>query len=967
MEALFSLAKELASPRTWSAGVELARNADFQEQRSTDNDERVFRLIQGPRDRVVTISLSEPNELWQCDCGDDDDPCRHVVAAIIAVRQGLQGRALVRSTRTAPGYVLYSFTRQGQRLWFGRFLVWESERVPVNGSLYQALQSLPKGSPGVATSKEEMQLDHILVSKKEGVLDPKTMRLLVSALAELRSIELDGKPIEARREPIMPTIAVTDEAAGFRLRRELDPHVSEVFENGVAIRAGALCGVEDSGLSADEVAMVQGEGTLFPSSRAADLAGRVVPILEGKVRVEVRTRELPRARRIAPRVVIETISDERGERLTVVPHLVYGEPPIAEIHGDRVRYLSKREVPVRDPVEEARLVRDVQSRLYLKFNEAKVFSGEGAILFASQLKGWETRGEGRALFTPASGITPRASADGSALSVFFTTEDGKRAELEAVLSSWRSGGNFVPLVEGGWGALPKTWLAQHREALERLLAAQRDREQVSPQILSEVSELCDAIGVSPPEYFKRLRDGLDRVASLPDAELPPDLRATLRPYQRQGVNWLSFLRGYGLNALLADDMGLGKTLQAICLMKGRTLVVAPTSVLHSWRDQIQRFRPKMTVSLYHGPNRELSNEAAVTITTYAVMRIDIERLVDGGWEMIVLDEAQTIRNPDSQVARAAYRLPAPFKVNLSGTPVENSLEDLWSQFHFLNPGLLGSRREFEEGISRAIRSGDAEAAARLRKRVTPFILRRLKRDVATELPPKTEVVLACELSAEERTLYDAVLGASRAELVQRLEQGESVFSVLEILLRLRQACCHPALLPGQSAVSSSKVDMLVESLAASIEQEHRALVFSQWTSLLDLVEPHLLERGISFSRIDGSTLNRAELVEQFQRPDGPNVMLLSLKAGGLGLTLTAADHVYILDPWWNPAVEDQAADRAYRIGQENPVIVHRLVAQDSIEERILELQQRKRELLAAALGERGEVSLSREDVLELLA
>ncbi len=967
MEALFSLAKELASSRTWSAGVELARNADFQEQRCVDTEERIFRLIQGPRDRVITVSLSEPNELWQCDCGEDDDPCRHVVATIIAVRQGLQGRALVRPTRAAPGHVIYSFTRQGRRLLFGRFFAWENERTPVNGSLYRALQSLPKGSPGVATSKEEMQLDHILVSKKEGVLDPKTMRLLVSALAESRSIELDGEPIGARREPIVPAVVIMDEAGGFRLRRELDPLATEVFENGVAVRAGVLCGVEDSSLSADELAMFQGEGTLFPTSRAADLAGRVVPILEGKVRVEIRSRELPRARRIAPRIVIETMSDERGEQLTVVPHLLYGEPPLAEIHGERIRYLSKREVPVRDPVEEARLIRDVQSRLHLKFNEAKVFSGEGAILFSSQLKGWETRGEGRSVFTPATGLTPRASADGADLSLFFTTEEGKRAELESVLSAWRSGGSFVPLADGGWGALPKAWLATHREALERLLAAQRGREQLAPHLLSEVSELCDAIGVSPPEYFKRLRDGLDRIASIPDAELPPELTATLRPYQRQGVNWLSFLREYGLNALLADDMGLGKTLQAICIMRGRTLVVAPTSVVHSWRDQIQRFRPNMRVSLYHGPNRELCSEAAVTITTYAVMRLDIEKLIDAGWEMVVLDEAQTIRNPDSQVARAAYRLRAPFKVNLSGTPVENSLEDLWSQFYFLNPGLLGSRRDFEEGFSRAVRSGDANAATRLRSRVTPFILRRLKRDVAKELPPKTEVVLACELSADERTLYEAVLGASRTELLQRLEQGESVFSVLEILLRLRQACCHPALLPGHNAPSSSKVDMLVESLAASIVQEHRALVFSQWTSLLDLVEPHLLERGISFSRVDGSTLNRAELVEQFQRPDGPNVMLLSLKAGGLGLTLTAADHVYILDPWWNPAVEDQAADRAYRIGQEDPVIVHRLVAQDSIEERILELQQRKRELLAAALGESGEVALSREDVLQLLA
>jgi SNF2 family DNA or RNA helicase len=417
---------------------------------------------------------------------------------------------------------------------------------------------------------------------------------------------------------------------------------------------------------------------------------------------------------------------------------------------------------------------------------------------------------------------------------------------------------------------------------------------------------------------------------------------------------------------MADDMGLGKTLQALCMVRGRTLVVAPTSVLHTWREQVQRFRPALTVQVYHGTQRRIDPDVDITITSYAVMRIDVELLRDQGWDLIILDEAQSIRNPDSQVARAAYTLKAQSKLTLSGTPVENSLHDLWSQFHFLNPGLLGSRRQFEEGIARRVKEGDRQAVQRLRAKVLPFTLRRLKREVAKELPPKTEVVLRCELDAQERAVYEALLGATRAEVAALLTPTQGIFTILEALLRLRQACCHTALLPGQQAVTSSKVELLLESLTTSIEQEHRALVFSQWTSLLDLVEPHLRERGITFGRIDGSTTNRQKIVDAFQRPDGAHVLLLSLKAGGLGLTLTAADHVYIVDPWWNPAVEEQAADRAYRIGQENPVIVHRLVAQNTIEERVLLLQERKRALLTAAVGTSGQVSLSRDEVMELL-
>jgi SNF2 family DNA or RNA helicase len=304
---------------------------------------------------------------------------------------------------------------------------------------------------------------------------------------------------------------------------------------------------------------------------------------------------------------------------------------------------------------------------------------------------------------------------------------------------------------------------------------------------------------------------------------------------------------------------------------------------------------------------------------------------------------------------------------LTGTPLENRLDDLWSLMHFTNPGLLGGRRDFADRVAQPIADGSAEAAQRLRRRIRPFVLRRLKREVAAELPPRTESVLHVSLDERERAVYDAVHAATRAEVVALLSGGGGgVLKALEALLRLRQAACHPALVPGQQAVTSSKVEALVEELSTAVADGHKALVFSQWTSLLDLIEPALRREAIAFDRLDGSTRDRGAVTARFQSPEGAPVMLMSLKAGGTGLNLTAADHVFLVDPWWNPAAEAQAADRAHRIGQERPVMVYRMIAQGTVEERILGLQERKRALFEAAFGEASAAGgITREDLLAL--
>ncbi len=542
----------------------------------------------------------------------------------------------------------------------------------------------------------------------------------------------------------------------------------------------------------------------------------------------------------------------------------------------------------------------------------------------------------------------------------------------AVLSAWQEGLGLVPLDGGGFAPLPEAWLAKHGQELAALLAARAGDGRVATHALPTLGRFCEDLDQPPPPGLERLAPLAETFERLPEAKLPSDLGTTLRPYQQIGVNWLAFLRSVGLGGILADDMGLGKTVEALCVFDKKTLVVCPTSVLPNWRSELIRFRPSLRLNVYHGPVRKLDDSADVTLTTYAILRLDSEDLTRRRFAAAILDEAQAIKNPDSQVARAAYALNADFRLAMTGTPVENRLDELWSLMHFANRGLLGGRREFDAEVARPVADGVTGAAQSLRQRIRPFVLRRRKAEVAPELPPRTEATLKIALDERERAIYDAVRAATRSDLVAAMgaEGGGKldVMKALEALLRLRQAACHPALLPGQKAASSSKVEALVEALVTAAEDGHKALVFSQWTSLLDLIEPVLRQIGMEFTRLDGSTRDRAAVVESFQSESGPPVMLISLKAGGTGLNLTAADHVFLCDPWWNPAVEDQAADRAHRIGQERPVMIYRLVAAETVEERILDLQQRKRAIGEAALGDAaGAAVLTREDLLALLA
>jgi superfamily II DNA or RNA helicase len=481
----------------------------------------------------------------------------------------------------------------------------------------------------------------------------------------------------------------------------------------------------------------------------------------------------------------------------------------------------------------------------------------------------------------------------------------------------------------------------------------------------------DGLGIDPPHEVGELAAKLRDFQGLASVEQPAGLQATLRDYQAAGFRWMQFLARHGLHGILADDMGLGKTLQTITHilsekqaghMRGLpALVVAPTSVVPNWRAEIARFAPELRVLILNGPDRRKYfrsiPHADVVLTSYALLQRDIEKLREHPFHLAILDEAQHIKNPAAKVAQAACKLDAAHRLCLSGTPVENHLGELWSLMRFLIPGFLGSQETFNKRFRNPIeKDGCPERNAALKARVAPLILRRTKDQVATELPPKTELVHLVELHTAQKDLYETVRAAMDKRVRQAMAaRGNDGFQMvfLDALLKLRQICCDPRLLPPEFSNSlreSAKLDYLIELLDVLLEEGRRILIFSQFTTMLGLIEAHLKARQIPHLILTGASKDRGALVERFQSGSHP-VFLISLKAGGTGLNLTAADTVIHYDPWWNPAAQAQATDRAYRIGQDKPVFVHKLLCQNTVEERIHKLQQEKAKLADGLLAD----------------
>ena len=812
-----------------------------------------------------------------------------------------------------------------------------------------------------------------------------------------------GDPVEIVRRD--PELVLSEHGAV--VRAKVEPHVDDSYlrDYRIFMASDARCEVTRFTKSHKHLCEIVPSGGLELPMEARDRIVDAVSALAGEIRIQGALEDTARAAthvqsdprpwvRLEPHgpgltaaVVVEPVPDSG----THFPPGIGGTTVFATLDGESVQ-------ASRDLAAEARGFQDL-------LQECPMLAGidpDGSLAYLEphdclELVDQLDAAGARCLWPQGRPFRILARADAASLRVSVkSAADWFRASGELEIDGDRTLGllrlfelmdrnpasRFVPLEDGAFVSLTTTF--QRQLADLRNLSAPSGKKQLRlhrtaaaalPDFFNDVQLAADA---GWRAHRTAIRDALDF-----EPQTPGTLQAELRPYQEDGFRWLSRLSRWGAGACLADDMGLGKTVQALALLiararEGPALVVAPTSVVANWLDEARRFAPTLRTRSYTGPAAARARQMEdlgpldVVVTTYGLLHIDIDTLAGTEWSTVVLDEAQAIRNPATKRARAARKLKAGFRMVTTGTPIQNNLVDLYSLFAFINPGMLGSMKRFRENLAVPIeRDGDPAARTRLRRLISPFVLRRVKAEVLDDLPPRTEVMLKVEMSPEETAFYEAL----RRRAVDDLEAlahgdsdaGENRLQVLAHLTRLRLASCNPRLVRPEGP-PSSKLKAFAAMLDELRESRHRVLVFSQFVRHLKLIEGHLIEAGVPYQYLDGSTpaKKRAERVAAFQSGEG-DAFLISLKAGGTGLNLTAADYVIHMDPWWNPAAEDQASDRAHRIGQTRPVTIYRLVARGTIEERIVELHRHKRELADRLLeGADAPARLSTEELLELL-
>ncbi len=558
-----------------------------------------------------------------------------------------------------------------------------------------------------------------------------------------------------------------------------------------------------------------------------------------------------------------------------------------------------------------------------------------------------------------------------------------RVGIEDIKAALVNKQSFVQLGDGTLGILPDEWLKRY-SLLFKVGDGRSDQLRLSKYHMSVIDELYEnrdekELSFELDEKYERLKE----FKNIPETLPPVHLQSTLRPYQTSGFQWLNYLNDVGWGGILADDMGLGKTIQALSMLYHykkvnkslKAIVVCPTTLIYNWKNEVQKFTPELDWHIHHGSVRSRSIEELkkhdIVITTYGTLRSDIQVLLKIDFDYVILDESQAIKNPASKVTRAACLLNAKNRLCMSGTPLQNNTFDIFAQMNFLNPGLLGNMEFFRNEFATPIdKFGEQEQKDHLRKLLFPFILRRTKEQVAKDLPDKTETILFCEMEKEQRKVYEAYRNSFREKILGTIDQqgiGRSQLTILQGLMKLRQICDSPAILNEEEKYPNYSIKL--DELAREIEEnigDHKALIFSQFLGMLALIKKKLIKDNIPFEYFDGSTsaTDREKAIQNFQNNDECRVFLISLKAGGVGLNLTAADYVYIVDPWWNPAVEQQAIDRTHRIGQTKNIFAYRMICVDTIEDKILQLQERKKKLASELIADDASFvkALSKADV-----
>lgn len=985
MKELFFEIKQTAEKLVWNQGVALARNPNISIlTEETKNIELNVPEINSDLFRRVVLYQEDID--WECNCGGDFDPCVHVIAACIALKNAKEGRGSLPKAKMKAQFLSYgidAISKEGIGL--ARFIEDSHHGTKVN---LQGKLPIEKRED-LQLSPEDLLIEGLLgfASEKQIVKKPSLKNFFQFIDAGKKKLTYNGLEYSVQFNESCLQLEMQFDSPYIHIK--LSPKSGmDVLERGLSLftkKLPAPClilskplalhgGIEEDLWTGKRIHLHDlvkfDANVLRPLGRRLSYVG------------------CPSRIHSLPKLSFQELS-HTGDPFggSVVPVIAYGSPSVAVFDGKGFFY-SDFALVERQRRQEDKIAKILMERFGLDIGLASYLSHkkrDQILSVINQSVGeplLENKNERAIAVVPKLRVQPSESFDHS---FDFQLEmmdrsSGEALSVDVKLMDLALERNepLVKLMDGKLVELPLEWYRTHGQIIQSLFLAKNNSHALSKVFLPQVQKLASSLDsvqgkCEGADFLSKFKDDFSAWQhSAENVEWP---HCSLRPYQKEGIAWLNNLKSIGAGALLADDMGLGKTLQSICVAEGRVLIIAPTTLLQNWERELTRFNPSAHSSIYHGKDRSLPS-SSITITSYGVLRNDIEIISKISWDVVICDEAQVFKNRESLVSKALLKIKSGFRIALSGTPIENSLEELWSVLNFLNPGLLGGFSQFRKKVISPIMRGEKDQLDYLRQIVKPFILRRLKSQVAKDLPSKTEQTLWVKLDSSQQAVYDATRMMS-LDTVKNHFEGTSKKSkgtdILQTLLRMRQAATDARLLNGTNAsenLTHAKIELLLSRVGETLSSsgEGKILVFSQWTSYLDLVENSLIKNRIDCLRIDGKTKNRQEVVDAFQNHKNQRVMLLSLKAAGTGLNLTAADQVYIMDPWWNPAAEQQASDRAYRIGQTRPVFVYRMIAEGTIEEKIQKLKEEKSQLSDDILKGSFEAGkLGKEDIYQLLS
>jgi len=904
VKQLYDEMRECSEKKTWSRGLEIARqNSIYAVGPSGPVRQFIVREQAKAVDYATTLNAGDLD--WTCTCLEADSPCSHAVAALLAWRQESEGR-LIPHLHDAKWSISYQIEATDGILYLRRFLVRKGETKPLEVSLAK-LKSVDLSGPEVSVMNADFELERLL-----GLESPEAHRLSVAQFLVLQQLEITfaERTVHFDKSPRGVRLVVRKEGGGIFVKLENE---DGLFFDHFFFLDSVLFPLVKLPFSPSDELILRG-GKYLGAKEAIDFMGKSLPRLKLAMPVLNEVSEP-----VAMPVTIAIQSSEEDSSLCYRFLLAYGDPVSAFLEGDELKILDKK-IPIRSQGAEFKALVEFERSTGQSLNRTYKATIPEAFEVAKRLLASRYPLLGRAVedFANVSQVMPQLICQQDR---FVLAVNGRLCSLAQIKASRDLGGG-LRLEDGSWCQVSKSWFeGDGKKILEILLW---NRDQVTKGSILSLNQSI-SFQDKTSEFYQLALDW-DKDFSL----FPSPIE--LRPYQMEGAKWLAKLQTLKLGGILADEMGLGKTYQTLLSMQTPSLVVAPTSLLGNWVREAKLARPDLRVGVMHGTSRNWDAPLDIYITSYGTVRSDIDRIKKIRFKTSVLDEAQNIKNPHARTSSACFEITSDSRLALSGTPFENSPVDLWSLMNYCMPGLLGNYDYFKTHFSKATDAG------RLKENISPFLLRRLKSDVGKDLPEKSVQIVRCTMESDQKDFYLSLLDKIKTELAG----SDASMSILTGLLRLRQAACDPFLVDSTTSASSTKLEYLLSSLQEIHQNGQAALIFSQWTSLLDRLESRLQALGFSWSRLDGTTSDREAAVEEFMTAK-TNLFLISLKAGGTGLNLTRADHVFILDPWWNPAVEEQAIARTHRMGRWNQVFVHRLVCEDTVEEKMVDLQLDKTE------------------------